>query len=189
MQTEVSESILPSLAAGEADAASRCMDRYGGLVWSLARRHTGSSADAEDAVQDIFIDIWKSADRFDPSKAAEATFITMIARRRLIDRHRYARRRPQTDPLDSVVEKMPDPQLKRMEASIEARLAERAMGGLEPKVQHVILLSTYQGMSHGQIAESTGIPLGTVKTYIRRGLLQVKKILESDKPRIEEEGS
>ena len=180
MPTELSEALLPRLAAGEADAASRCLDRYGGLVWSLARRHTASPADAEDAVQDIFIDIWKSADRFDPEKAAEATFITMIARRRLIDRHRFAQRRPQTDPLDPVAEKLPNPQLRQMEASVEARLAERALRTLEPKVQRVILLSTYQGMSHGQIADHTGIPLGTVKTYIRRGLLQVKKMLQED---------
>lgn len=180
MQTEVTEFILPRLAAGETDAATRCMDRYGGLVWSLARRHTASPADAEDAVQDIFIDIWKSADRFDPSKAAESTFITMIARRRLIDRHRYARRRPQTDPIEPVAEKLPNPQLRQMEASVEARLAERALSTLEPKVRRVILLSTYQGMSHGQIAEHTGIPLGTVKTYIRRGLQHVKSLLETD---------
>ena len=65
-----------------------CMDRFGGLVWSLARRVTRSTAEADDAVQEIFVDLWRSASRFDPSIANETTFVAMIARRRLIDRGR-----------------------------------------------------------------------------------------------------
>ncbi len=174
----MSDAILPRLAAGDSNAAADCLQRYSGLVWSLARRHTPTSADAEDAVQEIFIDVWKSAQRFDPKKASEATFITMIARRRLIDRHRHAQRRPQTDPLNPEVEPVPDVQHRQMEAYAEASLAARAIEQLDPKEREVVLLSTYQGMSHGQIAEHTGLPLGTVKTYIRRGLMRVREMLK-----------
>ncbi len=175
---ELTEPILPRLAAGDSEAAAECLQRYSGLVWSLARRHTKSTADAEDAVQEIFIDLWKSAARFDASKAAEATFITMIARRRLIDRHRYAQRRPQTDPINPEVNPVPDVQHRQLEAYAEASLAARAIEQLDPKERNVVLLSAYHGMSHGQIAEHTGLPLGTVKTYISRGLMRVREMLK-----------
>ena len=79
------ESILERIAAGDANAVQECMDLYGNLVWSLARRFTRSAAEAEDAVQEVFLDVWKSAARFDAKRASEKTFVAMIARRRLID--------------------------------------------------------------------------------------------------------
>lgn len=187
--SDLSEDLLPLVATGDPQAIQGCIDRYGALIWSLARRHSPSPADAEDAVQEVYIDLWKSAERFDRSKASETTFVAMIARRRLIDRHRHRQRRPQTDTLDPATNVVADPQQKQMEASADASLAARALATLAPQEQKVILLSTYQGMSHGQISEYTGIPLGTVKTYIRRGLLRVRKILEKGSPSLEEVGT
>ncbi|NOT59213.1 MAG: RNA polymerase subunit sigma-24, partial [Acidobacteria bacterium] len=65
--------LLPRIAAGDRAAVQDCIDAYGGLVWSLARKLTPTPADAEDAVQEIFIELWKSAARYDPSRCAEAT--------------------------------------------------------------------------------------------------------------------
>lgn len=186
---DLSEDLLPRVAAGDPQAIQGCIDRYGALIWSLARRHSPSPADAEDAVQEIYIDLWKSSERFDSNKASETTFVAMIARRRLIDRHRHRQRRPQTDALDPARDDVVDPNQKQMEASAEASLAARALATLAPQEQRVILLSTYQGMSHGQISDHTGIPLGTVKTYIRRGLQRVRKLLERDPSSLEEVGS
>ena len=76
--------ILNRIAAGDPDAVQECLDQFGGLVWSLARRLTSSESDAEDAVQEIFVEIWRKAERYDPSIASESTFIAMLARRRLI---------------------------------------------------------------------------------------------------------
>ena len=80
-EARVSESLLEKIASGHRSAVSDCVNRYGGLVWSLARRFTATQADAEDAVQEIFISLWKSAERFDSSKSSEMTFVAMIARR------------------------------------------------------------------------------------------------------------
>jgi RNA polymerase sigma-70 factor (ECF subfamily) len=91
--------VLPRIAAGDPGAASDCLARYGGLVWSLARRFLSNVADAEDAMQDVFIELWKNAGRYDPSRASEPTYVTMIARRRLIDRKRKAGRAPPAQPL------------------------------------------------------------------------------------------
>ncbi len=169
--------ILPRVGAGDPAAAQELMDRYGGLVWSLARRHTRSPADAEDAVQEIFLALWKNAARFDASRASEPTFVTMIARRRLIDLHRYRERRPQTDGAEADFDTLADVRAEQIENRAEARLAARALGQLRPEEREVILLSTYHGMSHSEIASHVEMPLGTVKTYIRRGLMRVREAL------------
>src|SRR5436190_14026687 len=87
--------LLGRVAAGDEAAVRECLARYGGLVWSIARRFEPS--DAEDAVQEIFLDLWKSAARFDRAVASETAFVAMIARRRLIDRRRTRGRRPTLD--------------------------------------------------------------------------------------------
>src|SRR3954470_14464574 len=92
--------LLGRVAAGDQQAVRECLARYGGLVWSIARRF--EAADAEDAVQEIFLDLWKSAARFDRQIASEASFVAMIARRRLIDRKRTRGRRPTIDPNSEV---------------------------------------------------------------------------------------
>ena len=80
--------LLQRIAGGDSAAVSDFIDRYGGLIWSLARRFTSTNADAEDAVQEIFFDLWKSCKNFRPEIASEKTFTAMVARRRLIDRKR-----------------------------------------------------------------------------------------------------
>ena len=174
----MNDSILERVARGDSQAVEECLDRYGALVWSLARRHAPSQEQAEDAVQEIFIDIWKSAGRYDATKASEAAFIAMIARRRLIGLVRSTSRRPQEHSLSTELQ-LPDPSQAQLENSAEASLAMRALKQIDGKERDVILLSVYHGMSHGQIANRTGLPLGTVKTYIRRGLRRVKELLEA----------
>ena len=90
----MARAILQRIADGDKTAVQECLDTYSGLVWSLARRLIGFSDEAEDAVQEIFIDVWKNAARFDEAQASETTFIAMIARRRLIDRIRRIQRQP-----------------------------------------------------------------------------------------------
>lgn len=172
------EAILPRIARGEPDAVETCLDRYGDLVWSLARRHTFGTDDAEDAVQDIFLDLWKSAGRYDSSLGSEVTFICTVARRRLIDRRRYRQRRPQPESLvtaEGDMRDLPDNRAssQRIEAQADANLALRAMSMLEPREREVVRLSVVAGMSHSEIARRTSLPLGTVKTYIRRSLIRI----------------
>jgi RNA polymerase sigma factor (sigma-70 family) len=173
--------ILPRIAAGERAAVQECIDTYGGLVWSLARKLSPSSAEAEDAVQEIFIDLWKSASRYDGVRSSETTWVAMIARRRLIDRRRAAQRAPALDEItDVMLETVPDPVRRYdqiIEASAEAALAAKAMQQLKPTQQVVLQMAVYQGMTHPEIAQATGIPLGTVKTFVRRGLIHIRKAL------------
>jgi RNA polymerase sigma-70 factor (ECF subfamily) len=168
--------VLPRIAAGDPAAVPDCLARYGGLVWSIARRFLGNSADAEDAVQDVFIELWKNAGRYDPSRAAEPTFVTMVARRRLIDRKRKAGRAPAPQPLP---DEAPAPRAgaDRVELEDEAARAAAVLGELREDERRVIRMAVYQGMTHEEIAAATGLPIGTVKTHIRRGLIRVRERL------------
>ena len=179
-------SILARIAAGDGDAVQECMDRYGGLVWSLARRMAPRAA--EDAVQEIFIDLWKSAARFDASKASEKTFIATVARRRLIDRLRRQGRRPQMRSLPEPDDPTPEPSVDDhlvIQRGAEARSAARYLKELRPEQLKVIQLSVVEGMSHSEIASTTGIAIGTVKSHIFRGLAKVRSRLAEAEAAIE----
>ena len=170
-------SILERVAAGDPAAPNECIERFSGLVWSLARRLCTSPSDAEDAVQEIFIDLWKSAPRFDASIASETTFVAMIARRRLIDRGRRKMRRPEVPQIAETVADSRE-RVDDTERGEQQRLAQRAFEQLRPEQQQVLQLAIHHGCSHEQIATATGMPLGTVKTHARRGLIKIRQILE-----------
>lgn len=170
-------SILERVAAGEETAVKECLDRYGALVWSLARRFSGTREDAEDAVQEIFVSLWKSAARFDSGVASETTFVAMVARRRLIDRSRVRASRPDPTSLETVGELPSASASMRVEAAVDLRRAARALEALRPEQRKVVALSVVVGLSHSEIAERTGMPLGTVKTHVRRGLMRVREAL------------
>ena len=165
---------LERIASGDQTAVQGCIDTYGGLIWSLARRFSRSEADAEDAVQEIFIDLWKSAGRYKTEAASEKTFIAMIARRRLIDRHRYDQVRPEAQLTEEVAAMERAPDLDPGD-NVDASLAAKVMAELKPEQQAVLRLSIHLGMSHGEIAEQTNIALGTVKSHIRRGLAFIRE--------------
>lgn len=170
--------ILSRIADGNSEAVAECLDRYGGLVWSLARRLSGSESDAEDAVQEIFLQIWRNAGRYDPNIASEATFIAMIARRRLIDRLRRSKRDVASN-LDNVDLEAPLDLSRDLELNEEASRALKQVRELPADQTKVILLSVYHGMSHSKIAAATGMPLGTVKTNMRRGFTKLRDALGS----------
>ena len=177
--------LLPAVARGDAAAVKACLDRYGALVWSLARRMCRSGTDAEDAVQEIFVSIWKNAARFDPEKGSEVTFVATIARRRLIDRMRQTGRRPQETAIDAggSYAVSADQVGAPVETREEVAVASRAMAELSEDQRRVLQMSIGHGLSHEKIAEATGIPLGTVKTHIRRGLIRVRSLLEEHRER------
>lgn len=173
------EPVLKRIARGEQHAVSDCIDEFGNLVWALARRLSRTRADAEDAVQEIFIDLWRSAGRYDPAQGSEKVFITTIARRRLIDRLRRSAQEPareSTDSLDTVGWAEPG---THGEICVEAERAARAVARLRPEQQTVLELGILQGLSHSEIAAKTGMALGTVKTNMRRGLIEVRELMET----------
>jgi RNA polymerase sigma-70 factor (ECF subfamily) len=178
--SRVAETLLQRVARGEPNAVRDTIDRYSALVWSLARRLSPTRADAEDAVQEIFISLWKSADRYDPGTAKESTFVAMVARRRLIDRMRKTGRRPDiggAELNESLAPPVRDGHEENVINGEHSRIVAEAFRELSQDQQRVLRLSLQHGQSHSQIAESTGIPLGTVKTHARRGLIRLKEAI------------
>jgi RNA polymerase sigma-70 factor (ECF subfamily) len=184
VESALTESVLPSVARGEAGAPERCLDRYGPLVWSLARRYFASRADAEDAVQETFVSIWENAGKFDPAVASETTYVAMIARRRMID---LVRRRVAASAVagstggervevESVAAR---PTAPAIELQDEARRVRTHMESLRNEERRVLDLSICQGLTQQRIAEVTGWPIGTVKSHARRGLTRLRGLLES----------
>lgn len=172
--------LLHRVAAGDESAVRQCLETYGGLVWSLARKRGLSGGEAEDAVQDVFTELWRSGGKFDPAIASEVTFVAMIARRRLIDARRKATRHASPEAL--VAEAMASPPEPPAELGDEAARAAAAFTTLAPEQQRVLRLSVFEGHPHEVIARTTGLPLGTVKTHARRGLMRLREILGRSTP-------
>ena len=169
--------LLPRIAAGDADAVREVVATYGGLLLALAKRWSPDAADAEDAVQEICFDLWRSAHRFDPARASERGFIAMVARRRLIDRMRRRSRSLALEPLpeefDLAIEDGDEP-AERTAAALDAR---EALEQLTPMQRRCLELHLLDGRTHDEVAQAVALPLGTVKSHIRRGLLRARALL------------
>jgi RNA polymerase sigma-70 factor (ECF subfamily) len=175
---EVSDdSILQKVALGIEHAMEHCIKKYSGLVWTIAQRYVRDHSSTEDVVQETFLDLWKSAKRYDPAIAAETTFIGMLARRRAIDYVRKESRQPDCDPLPDA-DSLPWLASKPSAAiSSQGEDVRAAIKQLPEETQKIFALHFEQGMTHPEIAEHTGLPLGTVKTRLRRGLIEARNQL------------
>ena len=175
------EPLLPRIAAGDERAVRDCVSRYGPLVWSLARRWSPDGVEAEDAVQEIFIDLWRTAARYDVARISEAGWVAMIARRRLIDRARRRERWP-------VMESIPDDfdvaseSERDLDREWRAEQAREILRELPPAQRRMLELSLVFGKTHDEIARETETPLGTVKSHIRRGLQRARELLAARTP-------
>ena len=176
----MNSSVLQRIAGGDSTAVRECLEQYGALIWSLARRLTRSPADAEDATQEIFLDIWRSAARFDPSQGSDKVFIAMIARRRLIDRLRKTRTEPATEPIETLEGVASADQSMTSEMTAEAEQAKRALAELRPEQRQVLELGLLHGLTQSEIASRLKLPLGTVKSFMRRGLIKVREYMNVD---------
>jgi len=180
MQSEDNDSILARIADGENGSFELLIEKYGNLVWSIGKKFLYRQSDLEDAVQEVFIAIWKSADKYDANKAKEITFVSMIARRRFID---HLRKISKHKNLESIDDDNSGHQLYKeslLNESTDLQLVKNAIQSLDIDDQELLNLSVYQGYSHSEISKLLNIPLGTVKTRIRRNLIKLKAIFETN---------
>ncbi|MHC4975677.1 MAG: RNA polymerase sigma factor [Planctomycetota bacterium] len=171
--------LLPLIAQGRDEALRDAMQRYGGLVWSIARRLSSDDSEAEEAMQEVFVDLWRHAARFDESKASEKTFVAMIARRRVIDGLRKSTRRRERERglgEEQAAAVSAPARESAVDTSESAELAFEAFAELREEQQQVLRMSLQHGLTHEEIAEALSMPLGTVKTHARRGLQRVRKV-------------
>ncbi|MEO6596101.1 MAG: sigma-70 family RNA polymerase sigma factor [Planctomycetota bacterium] len=173
----MTDSLLSQIAAGEPAAVEAFLKRHTNMVWGLSRRFCRSAEDAEDATQEIFVEVWKSAARYDASVGSEVTFLMTIARRRLIDRVRRQGRRPAAELLDDAGTIAAASTQDAVEVQDEVQRAKQALAQLRPEQREVLDLALGHGRTHQEISAAIGIPLGTVKSHARRGLIRLREML------------
>ena len=180
-EAENRQNLLAEVATGDSKAFEELTKKYGNLIWSIARRYLSNQAEAEDAVQEIFLALWQSASRFDANKGSEITFIATIARRRLIDGLRKNNKHKILQSIDDAISNDVFKQKSNLEKNAELSLAIGILETLEKKDQELLSLSIYQGYSHVEIAKLLNLPLGTVKTKIRRNLMKIREKIKGGK--------
>lgn len=169
--------LIARIAAGDRRAFEELYGRYVRAVLGLALRRLGDRGRAEDATQDAFVAIWRSARTYDPARGAGAPWLYAVARNAITD---GLRRLPEpTAELQEGPGSEPDP-LEHAEREWAAWRVHRAFGELPEHERPVIELAYWRGLSQSEIAEALGLPLGTVKTRTRSALARMARALEEE---------
>ena len=168
---------LERVAHGEAEALGEIYDRHGRLVYSLAVRILRDQGEAEDIVQDVFAQAWRQASRYDPARATVLGWLLNLTRSRAIDRLRGRKARPEPTADDTMLRDLPDslvPADEQLAFAGQAAQLRIAIDSLTTLQRTAIELAFYEGLTHAEVAERLELPLGTVKTRIRQGLLALR---------------
>ena len=174
--------LLRRIAQRERSAFEDLYARYVNILYASALKFVKEDADAQDVVQDVFIQIWDKAKLYDPAKGKPLTWALTLTRNRAIDRIRAIQRRTRlrdefeqetfVDESAGVREA-----LSGVDASEKGQILRKAVSQLSPQQKKVIELAYFGGLTQTEIAEKLGEPLGTVKARARRGLLKLKELL------------
>jgi RNA polymerase sigma-70 factor (ECF subfamily) len=167
--------LVTGLKSGDQGAMAELYDRYSSVVYAVALRVLGDTGAAEDVLQEVFLQLWRKPSAFDAARGSLGSWLAVITRNRAIDFLR--KRRPETDIEDVVLAVAPDlaADAERSRASEKVR---GVMGGMAPAQRSALEMAYWEGMSHTEIADKTGEPLGTVKTRIRAGLIALRKAFQ-----------
>jgi RNA polymerase sigma-70 factor (ECF subfamily) len=166
--------MVSAICSGDEQAMAELYARYSGVVYSVALRVLGETGAAEDVLQEVFMQLWRNPDAFDASRGSLAGWLAVISRNRAIDALR--KRRPEVDIDDVVVSCEPD-MARSADWTRALGKIRSALTAMPPPQRSALDMAFFEGLSHTEIAEKTGEPLGTIKTRIRTGLLTLRKAL------------
>jgi len=183
LQSLTDAELLEAMAEGDASALSELYDRFSSNLLALAGRVLHNPADAEEVLQEVFLHAWNRADRYEPSRSSVSTWLVLIARSRAIDRLRNRKVVERT--AAAVLREKPDehtsPRGVGNVLDEERRMRVRQeLARLPPEQRQVIELAFFRGMTQSEIAENTGIPLGTVKTRTLLAMKKLRRALDAD---------
>lgn len=171
------------MVAGETDALAELYDRYAGILLAVARRILGAAGDAEEVLQEVFLQAWNQAERYDAERSSVSTWLILIARTRALDRLRSRGAQQRTAAAVAAEPPAPDTSSRLDEHVLRAERRRRVRGALAeiPEEQRRVLeLAFYEGLSQSEIATRTGAPLGTVKTRALLGMKKLRQALRSE---------
>jgi RNA polymerase sigma-70 factor (ECF subfamily) len=175
---EPDSDLMQQVAQGEESALEELYRRHGGKVYALLLHMLGGREEAEEVLQDSFVQLYKEARRYDPQRGSVSTFLFTIARNLALSRLRARRVRPQK----ALEYDLHDPEqelgLWHEHDPTDRVLVERALARLSPEERRLLEESFYWGYSHSELSERHQMPLGTVKTKVRRALLRLREFLE-----------
>lgn len=169
--------LAAALGEGRERALTELYDRFGGAVYSLALRVTGDRGTAEEISLDTFMQVWQQAGRFNVEQGSLQSWLFTIARSRAIDRVRAAKAVKRTHADDSTADQHVERPDETVELAERRRLVREAITGLTPAQRAALELAYFEGLSHAQIAERLGEPLGTVKTRVRQAMIALRRTL------------
>jgi RNA polymerase sigma-70 factor (ECF subfamily) len=175
---------MKAIAGGDPLALEHLYDRYHQLVFAICLRVLHETSEAEDVLVEVFQELWERSQRYDSVRGSPLTYLSTLARSRAID-HLRSRSRDarQARAMENDTGSLPD--AANIDPGLAADLQEQrqkvvaALGALDPDYRQAVELSFYDGLSHSEIASHLDKPLGTVKTYIRQGLIQLRDQLRT----------
>ena len=171
--------LMKRIAERDPAAVRELYDRHAGLVYAIALKMLKRRDEADELVTDLFWELWNKSARYDPTRAAPVTYIVTLARSRCIDRLRRSGRHTATS-LDAGAQQQatndPSP-LDDVLLDENRVLVREALNTLDGNQRLALESAYYEGLTHSEIAEKLGKPLGTVKTYIRQGLIRLREAM------------
>ncbi len=174
---ESADDLASRFAAGDERALRAAYDEFGALVFGYCKRTLASASDAEDATQQTFVDAWRGREKFDPGRGSLAGWLLGIARHKVFDQLRSGERRAslvaRAEPAAAAPAESPQPDIV-----LDQMVVADALGRLPDVQRRVLELAFYEDLTHVQISEALALPLGTVKSHIRRGLTSLRMHLE-----------
>lgn len=170
--------LLAACAGGDRAAFAQLYSLTSPKLYGVALRILKQEQQAQECLQDAYLNVWRRASTYQAGKSAPMTWLVSIVRNRALDLVR--RSRPEEVPTDDpeAWERRADPPADWVPAAMQGRDIERCLDELEPAQRRCLLLAYYEGLTHTELAARTEHPLGTVKTWIRRALQQMKQCLE-----------
>lgn len=172
--------MLERVAAGDRVALKILYDATSAKLFGVILRILVERGEAEDVLQEVYITVWRKAAEFDAARASPITWMVTIARNRAIDRLRAKIVRP-TAPLDAAAE-IADPAPAadvRIDAARDAARVDAALATLDPRHAAVIRRAYFEGLTYDALSADEGVPVGTLKSWVRRGLLRMRTVLET----------
>jgi RNA polymerase sigma-70 factor (ECF subfamily) len=173
------QQLLGLVARGDQEAFSRVYDAVCGPVLGLVRAVLRDPAQSEEVTQEVLIEVWRTAARFQPSRGSAMTWILTLAHRRAVDRVRSAQASTDRERRAALLEQTPayDEVTEQVEARLEREQVRRCLRGLTELQRQSVTLAYYRGLAYREVAELLSVPLGTVKTRLRDGLIRLRDCL------------
>lgn len=173
----VVDDVEVAFATGSESGLRQAYDAHGSLIWSYCQRCVPGAAD--ELTQEVFIAAWRAHERFDPRRGVLPAWLMAIAKNKVIDEYRRRGRRIQSVALDRAPAAAASDEIPEAERLADKMLLAEALDTLNERARAIVELAFFENLTHAEVAERTGYPLGTVKSDIRRGLTRLRSYMEA----------